>query len=88
MHMKSGKKMTICAKGHMLNLIVDNIYKLYSNTWTARELWKILDKKYKTEKFGAKKYVVGWYLNFKIIDDKPILLQVHELQTLVHEIVK
>ena len=31
---------------------------------------------------------MGWYLNLKMIDDKPILPQVHELQTLANEIVK
>lgn len=35
-----------------------------------------------TEEFGAKKYAVGQYWNFKMADDKPITPQVHDLQTL------
>ena len=85
---KKWKEDDYLCKGHILNLVADNIYSLYSDARTAKELWKALDKKYKTEESGAKKYAVGRYLNFKIIDDKPILPQVHELQTLVNEIVK
>lgn len=46
-------------KSHILNLIADNIYSMCSVARTARELWKALDKKYKTEEFEAKNYAVG-----------------------------
>ena len=85
---KKWKEDDYLCKGHILNLVADDIYSLYSNARTARKLWKALDKKYKTEESGAKKYAVGRYLNSKIIDDKPIIPQVHELQTLENEIAK
>lgn len=49
---------------------------------------KPLIKKYKTKESGAKKHAVGRYLNFKMVDDKPILPQVHNLQTIMNESVK
>ena len=85
---KKWKEDNYLCKGHILNLVADNIYSLYSDARTAKELWKALDKKYKTEESGDKKYAVGRYLNFKMIDYKPILPQVHEFQSLVSEIVK
>lgn len=89
MHGKVGKKTIIYAKV-ILNLVADNIYNIYSDARTARDLQKALNnnERYKTEESGAKKYVVGRYLNFKMVDDKLILPEVHDLQTLVNEIIK
>ncbi|XXG79537.1 hypothetical protein AAC387_Pa09g0582 [Persea americana] len=56
---KKWKEDNYLCKGHILNLVADNIYSLYSDARTATELWKALDKKYKTEESGAKKYAVG-----------------------------
>ena len=85
---KKWKEHDYLCKSHILNLVADNIYNMYSEARSAKDLWRALDRKYKTEESGAKKYAVGRYLNFKMADDKPILPQVHDLQTIVNEIVK
>ena len=38
------------------------------------------------EDAGFKKYVVGRFLDFKMVDEKPIMDQVHEYQHIVLEI--
>lgn len=68
--------------------VEDNIYNLCSDALTAKDLRKVLDRKYKTEESGDKKYIVSRYGNFKMIDDKQIIHQVHDLQAMVNEIIK
>ncbi|KAL6976969.1 hypothetical protein U1Q18_025756, partial [Sarracenia purpurea var. burkii] len=37
---------------------------------TAKDLWKSLDHKYVTEDAGAKKFIVGEFLNYKMVESK------------------
>ena len=59
---------------------------MYSNKKTIKELWESLDRKYKTEDDGAKKFVVGHFLDYKMVDSKTVVNQVQELQVILYEI--
>lgn len=50
------------------------------DTRSATEIWKALELKFKTEEEGMKKFLISKYFNFKMINSKSILSQVHELQ--------
>ena len=52
----------------------------------ARELWESLDRKHKTEDVRMKKFVVGRFLDYKMVDSKTIISQVQDLQVILHEI--
>ncbi|GJY98962.1 hypothetical protein Tco_0516392 [Tanacetum coccineum] len=43
---------------YVLNGLVDSLYNVYCKTKTAKELWESLERKYKTEDAGTKKFVV------------------------------
>ncbi|KAJ9565836.1 hypothetical protein OSB04_001802 [Centaurea solstitialis] len=70
--------------GHIKNTLTDRLFDLYSPITDPRELWKALEQKYKTHEEG--KYLVFKYLEFQMVDDKPIMEQVHELQVLVNKL--
>ncbi|XP_070049976.1 uncharacterized protein [Nicotiana tomentosiformis] len=53
---------------------------------TSRELWNALEKKYKTEDGGLKKFAAAKFLDFKMIDGKSVMTQVQELQVIVHDL--
>ena len=53
---------------------------------TIRELWESLDKKYKTEDAGLKKFVVGKFQDYKMLDSKIVISQVQDLQVIMHDI--
>ncbi|KAL2542001.1 Uncharacterized protein Adt_02979 [Abeliophyllum distichum] len=55
-------------------------------TGHAKELWESLDRKYKTEDAGAKKFIVGLFVDYKMVDSKPVISQVQELQVILLEI--
>ena len=45
-----------------------------------------MEKKYKHDDAGQKKYLVKRLMHFKMVDSKPIMEQVEELQLIIHEI--
>ena len=73
-------------RNYVLNGLENTLYNVYSPLKTAKELWDSLDKKYKTEDAGLKKFIVGKFLDFKMVDSKTVLSQVQELQVVVHDI--
>ena len=59
---------------------------MYSVKTIAKELWESLDRKYKPEDARSKKFVVGRFIDYKMVDLKTVISQVRELQVIVHEI--
>lgn len=71
---------------YVLNGLVDSLYNVYCKTKTAKELWESLERKYKTEDAGTKKFVVARFLDYKMDDSKNVMSQVQDLQVLLHDI--
>ncbi|XP_075077523.1 uncharacterized protein LOC142164165 [Nicotiana tabacum] len=55
-------------KNYILSGLEDGLYNVYSVMKTSRELWNALEKKYKAEDAGLKKFVAAKSLDFKMID--------------------
>ena len=62
------------------------LFDLFINNKSAKSIWEILEKKYGSDDAGKKKYVTGKWLQFKIVDDKPVMEQFHEYENLVADI--
>ncbi|KAF5951613.1 hypothetical protein HYC85_009557 [Camellia sinensis] len=73
-------------RNYVLNGLDNTLYNVYSPIKTAKELWESLEKKYKIEDARSKKFVVGKFLNFVIIDSKTVISQVQDLQLILHDI--
>ena len=63
-------------RNYVMNGLHDSLYNVYCAIKTAKELWESLDRKYKTEDAGAKKFVVGRFLDFKMVDSRTVISQV------------
>ena len=50
-------------KNYTLNGLDNTLYNVYSSIKIAKELWDSLDKKYKTEDAGTKKFIVSKHLD-------------------------
>ncbi|KAL3334085.1 hypothetical protein AABB24_030714, partial [Solanum stoloniferum] len=72
-------------KNYILSGLQDDLYNVYSNVKTSKELWDALEKKYKTEDAGMKKFIVAKFLDYKMIDSKTVVTQVQELQVIIHD---
>ena len=55
-------------RNYILNRLENNLYDIYSSYKTAKEVWEMLEKKYKTEDTGAKKFVIGKFLKYNMVD--------------------
>ena len=73
-------------RNEVMNALTDSLYNVYSDKKTAKELWESLDRKYITEDVGAKRFVVGRFLDYKMIDSKTVVNKVQEIQVILHEI--
>ncbi|KZV53575.1 hypothetical protein F511_27299 [Dorcoceras hygrometricum] len=73
-------------RNYGLNGLADALYNVFCEKKTAKELWESLDRKYKTEDAGAIKFLVSRFLDFKMLDSKPVISQVQELQLIFHDI--
>ena len=62
------------------------MYNVYSQVKTTKELWESLEKKYKTEDASMKKFIVGRFLDYKMVDSKTVTSKVQELQIILHEL--
>lgn len=75
-----------CCRNYILNSLDDNLYDIYALCKTAKELWESLEKKYKIDDAGSKKFVIGKFLKYTMVDSKSVVSQVEEIQKLIYEL--
>ena len=73
-------------RNYVMNALTNSVYNVYSDKKTTKELWESLNRKYKTRDARAKKFVMGHFLDYKMVDSKTVVSQVQELQVILHEI--
>ena len=69
-----------------MNCLSDSLYDVYGAKKLAKELLESLDRKYKPDDAGAKKFFMGCFLDFKMLDSKTVISQVQEFQVILHKI--
>lgn len=68
----------IC-RGHILNGMADSLFDVYQNHETSRILWEALEAKYLAEDASSKKFLVSNFNNYKMVENRPVMEQYHEL---------
>nr|GEW26019.1 zinc finger, CCHC-type [Tanacetum cinerariifolium] len=68
----------IC-RGHILNGMSDSLFDIYQNAESAKALWESLESKYIAEDASAKKFLVSNFMNYKMVDTRPVMEQYHEM---------
>ena len=84
--MDAWKHSDFLCRNYVMNALTDSLYNVYTDKKTDKELWESLDRKYKIEDAGAKKFIVSRFLDYKMVDSKTVVSQVQELQIILHEI--
>ena len=72
----SWKHSNFLCKNYVLNGLNESLYNVYCTKSSTKELWEYLDHKYKTEDVGAKKFIIGRFHDFKMVDSKTVVSQV------------
>lgn len=66
--------------------MLDNtLYNVYSGVDSAKSVWESLEKKYKTKDAGSKKFIVGKFQDYKMVDSRTVISQIQELEVILHE---
>nr|GEW14979.1 hypothetical protein [Tanacetum cinerariifolium] len=76
--MKWENKDYIC-RGHILNGMDDSLLDIYQKIESAKALWESLESKYMAEDASSKKFLVGNFMNYKMVDTRPVMDQYHEM---------
>ncbi|XP_070029662.1 uncharacterized protein [Nicotiana sylvestris] len=83
---KAWKHSDFLYKNYILSGLEDDLYNVYSGVETSKELWIALERKYETKNGGLKKFVAAKFLDYKMVDSKSVIIQVHELQVIIHDL--
>lgn len=59
---------------------------VYNNMKRSKELGNALEKRYKIEDARLKKFIVSKFLKFTMMDTKSVVIQVQELQVIIHNL--
>ncbi|GFY91506.1 hypothetical protein Acr_07g0017020 [Actinidia rufa] len=59
-------------KNYILNTLEDSLYSVYNEAKVAKELWESLDRKYKIKGVSSKKFVVGQFLDYVMLDTRSV----------------
>ncbi|CAM8962430.1 unnamed protein product [Rhodiola kirilowii] len=68
----------IC-RGHILNGMANNLFDVYQNVESAKELWDALEAKYMREDASSKKFLVSNFNSYKMVDSRLVPEQFNEL---------
>lgn len=74
-------------RGMLLHYMSSALYLIYCKFQSTKEIWDALKSKYGTDDYGTKKYACSRWLSFRMTDDKSVLDQVHEYETLCADII-
>ena len=70
---------------YIMNCLSNSLYNVYSVLKMSKTLWDSLDRKYRTEDEGTKKFIVARLLKFMTVDFKKVVIQVQDLQMIMHD---
>ena len=65
------------AHSYLLNNMSNPLFDLFVIFKSAKIIWTKLEAKYGSDDAGKRKHVVRKWLQFQIVNDKPIMEQVH-----------
>ena len=58
----------------------NNLFDLFVANKSTKSIWETLEKKYDADDVRNHKYVTSKWLQFQMVDDKPIMKQVHKYE--------
>nr|GEZ67340.1 zinc finger, CCHC-type [Tanacetum cinerariifolium] len=60
-------------------------FDIYQNAESAKALWESLESKYMAEDASATKFLVSSFMNYKMVDNRPVMEQYHEMLRILRQ---
>jgi hypothetical protein len=73
-------------RGAVISVLAENLVDFYLTTTSGKELWDALETKYNVSDAGSELYVMEQFCDYKMVDDRSVVEQAHEIQSLVKEL--
>jgi hypothetical protein len=73
-------------QGDMISVLAQGLEDIFISLQSAKELWNALEDKYGIFDAGSELYVLELFNDYKMVDDRPVVEQAHEIQSLAKEL--
>lgn len=74
-------------RNYILSWLANSLYNVYCMAYPiSKQLWEALDKNYKLEDAGIKKFLGRKFLDYKMVNTKLVVSQLKELQVLFSDL--
>ena len=70
----------------ILSTLSDNLYGIYYEFKSAKELWEVFEEKYGLDDAGINRFTFSFFSKFIMVDNKPINDQLHEFQDCIRHV--
>jgi hypothetical protein len=76
---------TTC-KAALLSIIRDSLIDAYVQMPTGKAMWEALEVRYSVSDAGSELYIMEQFHNYRMVENRLIVEQAHEIQALVKEL--
>nr|AAX96287.1 retrotransposon protein, putative, Ty1-copia sub-class [Oryza sativa Japonica Group]AAX96336.1 retrotransposon protein, putative, Ty1-copia sub-class [Oryza sativa Japonica Group]ABA92593.1 retrotransposon protein, putative, Ty1-copia subclass [Oryza sativa Japonica Group] len=73
-------------RGALISVLADNIVDVYMHMPSGKDMWDALEAKFGVSDAGSELYVMEQFYDYKIVDDRSVVEQAHEIQMLAKEL--
>lgn len=70
--------------GHILNGMSNSLFDIYQSSQSAKDLWDKLESRYMQEDATNKKFLVSYFNNYKMVDNRPVMEQLHGIEHILN----
>ena len=80
------QKLDTTFKAALISILGDNIVDSYLSFSNGKDMWDALERKFGVSDAGSELYVMEQFYDYKMVDDRSIVEQAHEIQSLAREL--
>jgi hypothetical protein len=73
-------------RGVVISVLAENLVDFYLTATSGKKLWDALETKYGVSDAGSELYVMEQFCDYKMVDDRSIVEQAHEIQSPAKEL--
>ena len=73
-------------RGAVISVLGENLVDAYMHLFTGQELWEALEAKFGVSDAGSELYVMEQFHDYRMVDDRSVVEQAHEIQSLAKEL--
>jgi hypothetical protein len=73
-------------RGAIISVLVDNLVDTYLQRKTGKDIWEALEAQYGASEVGGELYIMEQFLDYRMVEDRSVVEQAHEVQALAKEL--